>query len=415
MIRGITGARDTRGESGHGAKAFDQLDRQAGLPAVRRLHRHDREHGGGARRLSGRPRRRRAGRQGSAQASIPPIEDEPGGLQVFDWSGYGNGDYYPKEEKKFLWGQYAKATGDTPEFALFENDDSAYTKVVAGARYDVAHPCGYRYKDWVDLDVLQPWDTSLIPNFSQLNPKLMTAGQFDGQQYFVPLDWGYIAPLVNLDHVDGSDETFNVLFDERYKGKIAWVDTLNMMVVAAYALGIENPWDMTDEELAEVRDFLISKKGLVRFYWNQSFDFWRAFKTEEVWAGYSWPDTVGYADAAGMNYLYMQPKEGRISWVCGLGAVRRLPELPPRARVRGLVGQQGGGGVPARVLLLRAHEHDGGPRRGARGRAHGAQPRRSDRARRTERAPRDLHPAAQHLPAVLERGAGGLSRPPGRR
>jgi spermidine/putrescine transport system substrate-binding protein len=259
------------------------------------------------------------GTQGSGQAEIPPIEQEPGGLQVFDWSGYGNGDYYPKEEKKFLWGQYAKATGDTPEFALFENDDSAYTKVVAGARYDVAHPCGYRYKDWVDLEVLQPWDTSLISNFSQLNPKLMEAGQFDGQQYFVPLDWGFIAPLVNLDHVDGSDETFNVLFDERYKGKIAWVDTLNMMVVAAYALGIENPWDMTDEELAEVRDFLVSKKGLVRFYWNQSYDFWLAFKKEEVWAGYSWPDTVGYADAAGMNYQYMQPKEGRISWVCGLG------------------------------------------------------------------------------------------------
>jgi spermidine/putrescine transport system substrate-binding protein len=259
------------------------------------------------------------GAQGSGQAEIPPIEQEPGGLQVFDWSGYGNGDYYPKEEKKFLWGQYAKATGDTPEFALFENDDSAYTKVVAGARYDVAHPCGYRYQDWVDLDVMQPWDTSLIPNFSSLNPKLMQAGQFDGQQYFVPLDWGFIAPLVNLDHVDGSDETFNVLFDERYKGKIAWVDTLNMMVVAAYALGIENPWDMTDEELGEVRDFLVSKKSLVRFYWNQSYDFWLAFKKEEVWAGYSWPDTVGYADAAGMNYQYMQPKEGRISWVCGLG------------------------------------------------------------------------------------------------
>ena len=259
------------------------------------------------------------GAQGSAEPSIPPIEDEPGGLQVFDWSGYGNGDYYPKEEKKFLWGQYAKATNDTPEFTLFENDDSAYTKVVAGARFDVAHPCGYRYGDWVDLEVLQPWDTSLIPNFSSLNPKLMTAGQFDGQQYFVPLDWGFIAPLVNLDHVDGSDETFGVLFDERYKGKISWIDTLNMMVVAAYYLGIENPWEMTDEELTEVRDFLISKKGLVRFYWNQSYDFWLAFKKGEVWAGYAWPDTVGYADAAGMNYLYMKPKEGRISWVCGLG------------------------------------------------------------------------------------------------
>ena len=141
---------------------------------------------------------------------------------------------------------------------------------------------------------------------------------------------------MNLDHVDGSDETFNVLFDERYKGKISWIDTLNMMVVAAYALGIENPWEMTDEELAEVRDFLISKKGLVRFYWNQSFDFWRAFKTE-VWAGYSWPDTVGYADAAGMNYLYMQPKEGRIPWVCGPGCSRspRTTATPTSTWTRG--------------------------------------------------------------------------------
>ncbi len=92
-----------------------------------------------------------------------------------------------------------------------------------------------------------------------------------------------------------------------------------MMIVAAYFLGIDDPWNMTDEELTEVRDFLVSKKGLVRYYWNQSYDFWLSFKKEEVWIGYAWPDTVGYADAAGMNYQYMKPKEGRISWVCGLG------------------------------------------------------------------------------------------------
>jgi len=250
----------------------------------------------------------------------PPIEEEPGGLQVFDWSGYGNGDYYPKEEKSFLWGQYLENTGDTPEFVLFENDDAGYTKVAAGASYDVVHPCGYKYRDWVDLGVMQPWDTSLIPNFGNLNPDLVQSGVVDGQQYFIPLDWGFIAPLVNADHVDTSEEdTFGVLFDERYEGKIAWVDTLNMFHVAGLFLGVSNPYDMTDEELVEVRDFLISKKPLVRFLWNQSYDFWLAFKKDEVWAGYSWPDTVGYAEGAGKNYKYLQPKEGRISWVCGMG------------------------------------------------------------------------------------------------
>ena len=56
--------------------------------------------------------------------------------------------------------------------------------------------------------------------------------------------------------------------------------------------------------------------------WNQSYDFWLSFKKEEVWIGYSWPDTVGYADAAGMNYRYMEPKEGRVSWVCGMGLAK---------------------------------------------------------------------------------------------
>jgi len=226
----------------------------------------------------------------------PPIEEEPGGLQVFDWTGYGDQFYYP-EEKEFLWGQYLKNTGDTPEFVVFENDDAGYTKTAAGATYDVVHPCGYKYKDWVDLEVMQPWDTSLIPNFPNLNAKLMESGVVDGQQYFIPLDWGFIAPLDSM----------------------SWVDTLNMFHVAGLFLGIPDVYNMTDDELVEVRDFLISKKPLVRFLWSQSFDFWLAFKAEEVWAGYAWPDTVGYADKRGMNYKYLKPKEGRISWVCGMG------------------------------------------------------------------------------------------------
>ena len=257
---------------------------------------------------------------GTTGQSRPPMEKEPGNLQVFDWSGYGNGDYYPGKERAFLWQQYAKQTGDTPQFILFENDDAAYTKAVAGTvNFDVVHPCGYKYRDWVDLGAVQPWDTSLISNFPQLNPKLEVSGIVDGKQYFIPLDWGFIAPIVNLDHVDVKEETFGILFDDRYAGKISWVDTSNMMYIGGLYLGVSDPFQMTDDELAQVRDFLISKKHLVKFLWNQSYDLWLSFKKEEVWIGYAWPDTVGYADAAGMNYLYMTPKEGRVSWVCGMG------------------------------------------------------------------------------------------------
>ena len=269
----------------------------------------------------------RTGATGATGAPVvhPPIEEEPGGLQVFDWGGYGDLLYY-EEEKEFLWADYQAATGDTPSFVLFENDSAGFTKAAAeGTFFDVVHPCGYRYRDWVDLGVVQPWDTSLIPNFAQLNPSLMPSGVVDGQQYFIPLDWGFIAPLVNLDHVDVQEESFGILFDDRYEGKISWVDTTNMLYVAGIYHQVPDPFDMTDDELSQMRDFLISKKHLVRFMWNSSFEFWQAFKSEDVWIGYSWPDTVGYAANRGMNYRYIEPKEGLVTWVCGMGLANDTP------------------------------------------------------------------------------------------
>ena len=249
----------------------------------------------------------------------PPIDQEPGSLQVFDWAGYGDGAYYPKEEKQFLWKQYQDATDDTPKFILFPDDDTGFTKVASGTHYDVVHPCAYRFKDYVDLGVMQPWDTSQIPNFADLNPTLEAFGQIDGQQYFIVEDWGFIAPLYRADKVDPQEDSWSLLFDDRYSGKISWIDTLEMLVIAGFLQGVANPWEMTDDELGQMRDFLVSKKGLVRSFWSQSYELFQDFKRDEVWIGYAWPDAVGYAKSAGLDVVYMEPKEGRITWSCGLG------------------------------------------------------------------------------------------------
>ena len=249
-----------------------------------------------------------------------PIAQEPGGLKVFDWAGYGGGEYYPKDEKAVFTAPYEKATSDTPTFVLFENDDDGFTKVATGnAPYDVVHPCAYRFKDYVDLGAVQPWDPSLIKNFSQLSPLLEQLGQIDGQQYFIPEDWGYIAPMYNADQVQPAEDSWSLLWDDRYAKRIAWINTLEMLVIAGYYNGVADPWTMTDDELTQQRDFLISKKDLVSFFWDQSYDFWLKFKRGDVWIGYAWPDAYGYASAQGMNAVYMQPKEGRIHWSCGLG------------------------------------------------------------------------------------------------
>ena len=252
------------------------------------------------------------GTSGSSPPARPGIETEDGNLRVFDWDGYGNGSY----GDEVLWEPYAKAFPDaTPKFILFKDDDSSYAKVAAGAHYDVAHPCGYRWGDWVDLGVLQPWDTSLIASFPDLNPALAKAGEFDAQQYFIPTDWGFAAPMYNAAKVTPAEDSWGLLWDDRYAGRISWWDSLNMFIVAGYYNGVADPWNMTDEELDAQKQFLISKAGLVR-------NFWPVDPTEDVtngdvWITYAWPSHWVNAKNGGVNVEYMQPKEGRTSWYCG--------------------------------------------------------------------------------------------------
>ena len=105
--------------------------------------------------------------------------------------------------------------------------------MASGTTYDIVHPCAYRFQDYVNLGAVQPWDTSLIPNFSQLNPVLEKAGQIDGKQYFIVEDWGFIAPLYRADKVEPQEDSWSLLFDDRYAGKISWINTLEMLVIAA--------------------------------------------------------------------------------------------------------------------------------------------------------------------------------------
>ena len=102
--------------------------------------------------------------------------------------------------------------------------------------------------------LVQPWNPKLIPNFKHLNPFMVKAGQYKGKQYGIPDDWGFDAILYRKDKVHPKARSWSLLFDERYKGKIAWFDDLEMITVAGLYLKAKNPWNQTDAELDRSRE-----------------------------------------------------------------------------------------------------------------------------------------------------------------
>src|SRR3990170_5942223 len=244
----------------------------------------------------------------------PPIEGEAGDLLVFEWAGYEIPTYGGLTEYT---AKYPK-----PTYTFLTNDEHALSKVRAGFKPDVIHPCVSFTKDWVDLGFVQPWDTSLLTNFSRLNPNLVENAQVDGKQYFIPVDWGFASLLYRADRVEpeGGVESWALAFDERYAGKISWWESpVENFVIWGYLTSVADPWSLTDAQLEEAKAFLIEKKKLVRHIWSSQTDLDADIAAGNVWiAGGAWGGSYAAAKAAGLDVVYAEPKEGRISWNCGL-------------------------------------------------------------------------------------------------
>ena len=246
----------------------------------------------------------------SASASVrPAIGEEPGTLKAYEWAGF---------EVKPIWKSYVAEGFTEPKFSFFTNTEQALAKTAGGYTWDISHPeVGY-IQDYVNLGAIQPWDTTLIPNFPQLSPLLQATGQLDGQQYEIVTDWGYSGVIARSDHVDVSDDSYSILFDDRYAGHISWFDTPWILQQAGLVLGVESDvFDMTSEDLQRCKEYCIDKKKNLYNIWVNFTEMWDDVRQGNVWAAYSWPDTfVVLKDEVPVEYI--RPKEGTLSWAEGL-------------------------------------------------------------------------------------------------
>jgi spermidine/putrescine-binding protein len=251
-----------------------------------------------------------AGRTGVADAMRSHVLAETGRLQVLDWAGYGN------DGGQAMFARYVKQhQANKPQFTYMTNESDALAKLHAGLKADLFRPYVGWVKYFATSGLVQPWDTRKLTNFKHLNRFMVKAGQYGGKQYGIPDDWGFDAILYRSDKVKPKARSWGLLFDERYKGKIAWFDDLEMLTIAGLYLRFKDPWNQTSDQLKRSQQFLISKKHLVRKNWSSETDLWQLFGSGDVWIAYAWPNDWVQMKKKGLKVVYMHPKEKPIAWV----------------------------------------------------------------------------------------------------
>lgn len=285
---------------------------------------------GGSVALWGRPSSRAWGQDDSPdrQASL------------MTWPGYDRAEFYQP---------YIALHGTAPALTLFDDLDQAHSRLLTGWRGDLLHPCFEVVEQWRSAGYLQAIDTNRLSHWGGIFPRLRDLpGTRNGwESWFIPFDWGQTSLVYRTDVVRWTDgvESWSLLWDDRYKGRIGFVD---MAQDAWWSAAIYS--GVTQEKLdgagfREVRQAL-DRLSLQTAPIGSPADLERGFVEGNIVAALAWSDSAARLRRQGLPVAFADPVEGALTWCCGLvmhraaGALDKAYDL-----IDGLISAEAGARV----------------------------------------------------------------------
>lgn len=207
--------------------------------------------------------------------------------------------------------------------APYSSGDEAITKLRGGFRADVVEVCVDYAERMARLELLQPVDPSRIAAWGDLFPMLRDAdGVRIGEEYWLVPTVGGTSGIVFDPRVipEGIDSYRDLLTDPRLEGKVALEDNASLTIaLAALALGYEDPWTLTEEDLERVKAFLIERKRMLRTLVKGDSDFLNLYRSGEIVAAFGYPDYELALRRENVPARFTFAKEGQLTWICGYG------------------------------------------------------------------------------------------------
>src|SRR5258708_39465415 len=144
----------------------------------------------------------------------------------------------------------------------------------SAANYDVISPSSDVAASIVKAGLAAPLDLSRIPPYVQLSASLRDSSlvKANDQVFGIPFMWGPNSLLYDTSVFPQPPDSWNVLWDPKYRGKISLWDELSSIYMAAQVLGYDQPdpgqlYNLSDAQLDAVKKKLIELKPNVRKFW----------------------------------------------------------------------------------------------------------------------------------------------------
>lgn len=225
----------------------------------------------------------------------------------------------------YNWGEYLdpevltmfeEETGIEVVYDEYETNETMYPKVASkAAEYDVVCPSDYMIQKMIENNLLAEIDFDQVPNIKNIDPNYIKQSRdFDPEnKYSVPYCVGTVGILYNKTMVDEPVDSWDILWNDKYKDNILMQDSVRDAFMVAlkkfgYSMNSTDP-----EELEKAKQALIDQKPLTQAYVvDQVRD---KMIGNEAAIGVIYSGEAIYTQRENSDLEYVIPKEGTNVWI----------------------------------------------------------------------------------------------------
>ena len=270
-----------------------------------------------------------AGTDEGDSGAITEVGEGEGALSIVAWAGYiEDGSTDPA----FDWvTQYETDTGCQVSVKTAGTSDEMVALMTGSDEFDLVTASGDASLRLIAGGTVQEVNTELVPSWSTVDERLQNAPwhTVDGKHYGVPYQWGANVLAYNTEVFgDTPPDSWCVVFEETtlpdgesnagrvqaYDGPIYVADAALYLKSTQPDLGINDPYQLTEDQYQAALNVLRGQRDLVGRYWHDAFIQIDDFTNEGVAASSSWPFQVNVLVGAEAPIASVVPKEGATGW-----------------------------------------------------------------------------------------------------
>ena len=247
------------------------------------------------------------------QTSIGPGE---GQLNVIAWEGY----------TQPLWVKpFEQATGCQVNAKYAGSSDQMVTlmKGGGGGQYDLVSASGDASLRLIYGGDVKPVNVNLVPDWKNFFPQLQSPphNTINGIHYGISLQWGPNTLMYNTQDFPTPPDSWSVIYDSKYSGKITVPDNPIQIADAALylsktqpSLGITDVYELTQAQFNAAINLLKQQRPLIKKYWGLASQEISMFKNGDAIVGASWPYQESVLKGDGAPVASTIPTQGATGW-----------------------------------------------------------------------------------------------------